>query len=409
MGLFDWLVGETLSASDREASAAIEAAEAALAKASPEAALELSAACRPEAEGLVSRLVDLRVRAGLRLRDLMLLRSLAPQASALGRLFPDKARLLMLEAEGAGAIELAQALVDGLAAAGVEGPDLERVRRRKAGKGAGKELLVRAQKALDGRFEDVRLMQVAATHYVVSAKIRGGASRNAIKFLDPHTYRDPAAVKRLEREAEMLLKLHHPGILQLIDLHLAEPPYLVTQFFDGLPLATLVEQGRPFSGREVARIGLQLAEALAHAHEREVVHRDVNPAVVLVDPSLKVKLGDFGLARPLTGWNVTVKGAAVGDWAYEAPELFDGSAARADPSMDVFGVGATLHYVITGKAPWVANDGLTRTRAPGLDVAAPGIDPALREAVRIAVNDAPGDRWPTMDEFRMALAGAAGA
>jgi serine/threonine protein kinase len=126
----------------------------------------------------------------------------------------------------------------------------------------------------------------------------------AIKILPPETVADDAARARLLREARLASQLNHPHICTIYDVGEAEDrTYIAMELVEGQPLSARVAEG-PLPVEQVVRYGQQLAAALAHAHARGVVHRDLKSANVVVTPEGQVKVLDFGLAKRLTDENL---------------------------------------------------------------------------------------------------------
>ena len=162
---------------------------------------------------------------------------------------------------------------------------------------------------------------------------------------------------RVAREAQAAARLNHPGIVTLYELGSAGGrALLVSELVEGATLAELARSG-DLSDREVAEFGADVCEALAHAHERGVIHRDVKPqnVIVRVDDGAgrRAKLMDFGIASLVGAPTLTATGEVVGTLAYMAPEQAEGSGA-AEPA-DVYSLALTLYECWTGFNP-VARD-----------------------------------------------------
>jgi len=159
---------------------------------------------------------------------------------------------------------------------------------------------------------------------------------------------------RAEREALVAARFNHPGIVALYEFGSDdEAVYIVSELVRGRTLAEL-EHECALSDRDVARIGVALCEALAHAHEREVVHRDIKPhnVMVVAEPAAGAgfaKLADFGVAHLASGDRLTRTGDVVGTLAYMAPEQAEG--IQVTPAADTYSLALTLYEAWTGSNP----------------------------------------------------------
>src|SRR5215218_3455695 len=218
---------------------------------------------------------------------------------------------------------------------------------------------------------------------------------------------------RVQREAVAAARLNHPGIVGLYELgHDEHAAYLVSELVDGATLAELSRAGA-VSDRDVARIGAALCDALAHAHARGVVHRDVKPGNVMVvaEPAAGAgfaKLTDFGIARLAATEGLTATGDVIGTIAYMAPEQAEGRGAG--PESDVYALALTLYEAWTGSNP-VQATGLAATARnvgkplPPLRSRRPDLPAPLCEVVDAALDRDPVYR-PEPDELRDVLCDA---
>jgi hypothetical protein len=200
---------------------------------------------------------------------------------------------------------------------------------------------------------------------------------------------------RIEREALAAARLNHPGIVALYELGSDEQSvYLVSELVDGATLQELVRE-RAVSDRDVARIGQAMCEALAHAHARGVVHRDVKPGnvMVLAEPAAGAgfaKLTDFGIAHlAAAGDELTATGDVLGTLAYMAPEQAEG--ARVTGASDVYALALSLYEAWTGSNPVRARSPAATARRLGTAIPAlrsrrPDLPPALGELVDAALD-----------------------
>jgi tetratricopeptide (TPR) repeat protein len=175
----------------------------------------------------------------------------------------------------------------------------------------------------------------------------------ALKMLLRSPSADPAGQIRFRTEAEAVARMQHPNIVQLFEVGQHEgQPYLTLELVEGGSLADHAD-GKAQPPAQAARWLELLARAVQYAHERGVLHRDLKPANVLLTAEGTPKVSDFGLARPVervTG--PTSTGAILGTPAYMAPEQVDASMA-VGPRADVWGLGAILYELLTGRPPFV--------------------------------------------------------
>ena len=198
---------------------------------------------------------------------------------------------------------------------------------------------------LDGRYELEALLAEGGMGDVYRALDHRAGEHVAVKVLRPGVVQGAA---RFASEVESLGRLEHPNIVALIDAGAhAGTPFLVMELVPGKPLGTVLEQRR-LSLEEVRRIGEEIAAALAYAHERGVVNRDVNPGNILFDENDVAKLADFGIALLIGAVRITAVGVTIGSAAYLAPEQI-GADARIGPPADVYALGLVLLEAATGR------------------------------------------------------------
>ena len=219
---------------------------------------------------------------------------------------------------------------------------------------------------------------------VWKARHRALGREVAVKFLAPGLAADPDFERRLEREAQALARLSHPGIVAVHDFGREDGVgYIVMEHVLGRPLSELV----PLAPERAAAVVKSVLDALAYAHRRGVVHRDVKPGNILLDASGAVKVTDFGIARVVAGGGeaepLTRSGVLVGTPRYLAPEALAGAAP--DPRMDVYAAGVVLREIV------------------GADALPPALE---RVAARATATD-PARRYPSAEEMAADLERAA--
>ena len=182
----------------------------------------------------------------------------------------------------------------------------------------------------------------------------------AIKVIQPrrHDAYGSDRKKRLVREAHALTKIDHPNIVHPLEVIMVnDAPALIMEFIQGQLLNRWIREHKP-DFMIAALFTKQLTQAIVHAHQRGVVHCDLKPQNVLVttvDSKPSLKIIDFGLAKLSDeDWSITCSGDVLGTPAYMAPEQTSGSVLKANPTIDVYGLGTILYELLTGRPPFEA-------------------------------------------------------
>ena len=233
----------------------------------------------------------------------------------------------------------------------------------------------------------------------------------ALKVLGRSAGSDPEAERRLRKEARAAASLAHPAVSVVYEIGDAEgATFIAMELVRGRPLATLLGESKVTSTRAVD-LALEVAEGLAEAHARGVVHRDLKPKNVMLTDSGHVKIIDFGLAKllraphPIDGgdtpaWGDTDPGRIVGTAAYMSPEQVRG--AEVDARSDLFAFGALLYEMLTGEPAFRRETGVEtlhavlKEPAPRLPESGLGAaGPVLQRILDLCLAKAPEDRYPS--------------
>jgi len=229
----------------------------------------------------------------------------------------------------------------------------------------------------------------------------------ALKFLADSLTSDRDARARFLREARAASTLEHPGIATVFDTGEADgKTYIAFQLVDGETVAAKVGRGG-LSFSEAVRIALNAADALHHAHERGVLHRDVTSRNIMVAKDGRVIVVDFGLALPEGHTRVTQSGAAMGTAPYMAPEIALGE--NADRRSDVYGLGVVLYEMVAGRLPFKGERlqavlyAAVHTPAQPPSTHREQIPAALDAITLKALSKSPGERHQSAREFASEL------
>ncbi len=181
----------------------------------------------------------------------------------------------------------------------------------------------------------------------------------AVKMILRGSWASPDDLTRFRREAEAAARLHHANIVQVYEVgDFDGQPYFSMEYVEGRTLAEVAADG-PLPPRDAARYLLGICRAVHHAHQAGLLHRDLKPSNVLIDNEGQPHVTDFGLAKRVAGGgdasgSLTQTGAIVGTPSYMAPEQAAGSRGRLSPASDVYGLGAILYELLTGRPPFRA-------------------------------------------------------
>ena len=176
----------------------------------------------------------------------------------------------------------------------------------------------------------------------------------AIKVLSPRLAANPDFLDRFHREAHLAAKFSSNNVVQAIDVgSTGKVQYFVMEYVEGVTIKEEIDRGKIYEEKEAIDIVLQIAQALQHAHRRQLLHRDIKPANIILTPDGIAKLADLGMARASTDEAIAKAevGMTIGTPYYIAPEQIN-SRGDVDSRADLYSLGATLYHMVTGKQPF---------------------------------------------------------
>jgi len=253
----------------------------------------------------------------------------------------------------------------------------------------------------------------------------GGFSRKVvIKRILPEHANDPTFVQRFIREASLAARLHHPNIVEILELGAKEGDYFtVMEFLDGKNLRDVVRKLNKMKQRLPPHLGAQVvsavAKALDFAHNftdddgkvHRIVHRDVSPDNIMITFAGETKLIDFGVAKDLDVTSLTLADHVVGKPLYLPPESLKGG--KPNQSWDIYGLGVVFYQLLAGRPPFTPGSGpqglanllreIVHSQPPPVQEIAEDIDDALAHIVRKGMAKDPDERYTTVGDFSRAV------
>ncbi len=263
---------------------------------------------------------------------------------------------------------------------------------------------------LGGRYEIIAKLGSGGMSHVYQARCTILNRIVTVKILRSELAEDKDFVRRFQVEAQAVASLSHPNIVSIYDVGEANGvPYLVMEYVEGLNLKEIIQREGRLSPAEATNLGVQVCAALAHAHEKGIIHRDIKSQNIMVTAAGRVKVTDFGLARVLSVPSATVthSGTVMGSVHYFSPEQARGE--ESGPKSDLYSLGVVLYEAVAGHLPFQGDNPITialkhlQDTPPPLRRENPAIPPRLEEIILKALAKDPAQRFQSAREMQQAL------
>lgn len=207
---------------------------------------------------------------------------------------------------------------------------------------------------LDKRYRIENVVGVGGMAYVLKAHDIVDNRDVAIKILNDEFRDDERAVKRFINESKTVSMLDHENIVKIFDVVITdERKYIVMEFIDGITLKDYIDRIGVLSWKEAVYYIKQILRALSHAHEKQVIHRDIKPQNIMLLSDGTIKVTDFGIAKIPNAESITMTDKAIGTVNYISPE--QASGGKVDFRTDIYSAGVMLYEMVTGRLPFIAD------------------------------------------------------
>lgn len=258
-----------------------------------------------------------------------------------------------------------------------------------------------------GRYQVGERIGIGGMAEVYSAQDTTLGRLVAVKVMLPQYAQDEEFARRFRQEAAAAANLQSPYIVNVYDWgHDDDTYFIVMEYVRGSDLKTAIQQRGAIKQRKVAEIGAQVCQALSVAHQQDIIHRDIKPQNIMVQPDGNVKVMDFGIARAKNSTAQKTE-TVLGTAHYTSPEQAQGKELTA--ASDIYSLGIVLYEAVTGTLPFDGPDAVSVALMQVQNFPAPphefnpDIDPDLEAIIMTALEKDPGKRFATANDMRLAL------
>lgn len=263
-------------------------------------------------------------------------------------------------------------------------------------------------KRLDGRYEIQELIGVGGMAMVYKAYDTVDDTTVAIKILKDEFLGNSEFIRRFKNESKAIAVLSHPNIVKVNDVSFGDKiQYIVMEYIDGITLKEYIGHQHSIPWKEAVHFTVQILQALQHAHEKGIVHRDMKPQNIMLLQDGSIKVTDFGIARFKDGETRTMTDKAIGSVHYIAPEQARGD--NTDGKADIYSVGVMLYEMLTGKLPFEADSAVSvaimqmQSEPVPLREINEKIPEGIEEITLKAMRKEPGQRYDSAGEMLEAI------
>ena len=229
----------------------------------------------------------------------------------------------------------------------------------------------------------------------------------AIKTMLPQYATDPSFAARFKQEAQAAAALQSPYIVSVYDWGKdGDTYYIIMEYLRGTDLKSGIRKHGALDCKKVAQIGSQIAQALSVAHKHDIIHRDIKPQNIMVQPDGNIKVMDFGIARAKNS-HLTTDNSVLGTAHYVSPEQTQGK--ELGPTTDIYSLGIVMYEASTGRVPFEGDDAISvalkqvnEQPVPPSQLN-PAIDPQIESIILKCMQKNPADRFQTADELYRVL------